>query len=96
MSSNALPSWDVLTKHAVFPSGNHDEVARLNFLTHLNVHLSSQILPGVKTAYDKQVKPAIIAQTGSEPTSRHDVRKHMLKNGYFQMWSALRRNTMEM
>ncbi|MBN25012.1 MAG: SAM-dependent methyltransferase [Alteromonadaceae bacterium] len=96
MSSNALPSWDVLTKHAVFPSGNHDEVARLNFLTHLNVHLSNQILPGVKTAYDKQVKPAIIAQTGSEPTSRHDVRKHMLNNGYFQMWSALRRNTMEM
>ena len=95
-NSNALPSWDVLTKHDVFPVASHDEVARLNFLTHLNVHLSSQILPGVKTAFDKQVKPAIIAQTGKEPTSRHDVRKHMLNNGYFQMWSALRRNTMEM
>ena len=97
MSSNdALPSWDVLTKHDVFPEANHDEVARLNFLTHLNVHLSAQILPGVKTAFEKQVEPKIIAETGSKPESRHQVRKYMLENGYFQMWSALRRNTMEM
>ena len=51
-----LPSWDVLTKHEVFADANHDEVARLNFLTHLNVHLSSAILPGVKVAYETQVE----------------------------------------
>jgi 2-polyprenyl-3-methyl-5-hydroxy-6-metoxy-1,4-benzoquinol methylase len=92
----SLPSWDVLTKHDVFPDANHDEVARLNFLTHLNVHLSGQVLPGVKTAYEKRVKPQFEAKTGREPQDRHEVRKAMLKDSYFQMWSALRRNTMEM
>ena len=91
-----LPSWDVLTKHEVFADANHDEVARLNFLTHLNVHLSASVLPGVKVAYDKQVEPEFEQKHGRKPDSRHEVRAAMLENGYFQMWSALRRNTMEM
>ncbi len=91
-----LPSWNVLTKHDVFPTANHDEVARLNFLTHLNVHLSAQILPGVRLAYEGTVKPEFEKTRGREPESRHEIRKAMLNNGYFQMWSALRRNTMEM
>ncbi|SEK81913.1 Ubiquinone/menaquinone biosynthesis C-methylase UbiE [Colwellia chukchiensis] len=91
-----LPSWDVLTKHDVFPEANHDEVARLNFLTHLNVHLSSSILPGVKTAYEKKVEPTLVNKLGRKPNTRHEVREAMLENSYFQMWSALRRNTMEM
>lgn len=91
-----LPSWNVLTKHAVFPNANHDEVARLNFLTHLNVHLSAQVLPGVRMAYEGSVKEDFEKEHGREPESRHEIRKAMLNNGYFQMWSALRRNTMEM
>jgi len=91
-----LPSWNVLSKHDVFPEANHDEVSRLNFLTHLNVHLSANILPGVKTVYEKTVLPEFIEDTGHEPTSRHDIRQAMLKHPYFQMWSGLRRNTMEM
>lgn len=95
-AAKTLPSWDVLTKHGVFPEANHDEVARLNFLTHLNVHLSASILPGVKTAFDTQVKPEFEKEHGREPEFRHEVRKAMLKHPYFQTWSALRRNTMEM
>lgn len=95
-SIKTLPTWDVLTKHDVFADGNHDEVARLNFLTHLNVHLSASVLPGVKTAYEKDVKPAFIEKHGREPQDRHEVRNAMLENGHFQTWSALRRNTMEM
>jgi len=91
-----LPSWNVLTKHAVFPDANHDEVARLNFLTHLNVHLSAQVLPGVRMAYEGSVKGDFEKEHGREPETRHEIRKVMLNNGYFQMWSALRRNTMEM
>ncbi|WP_189637737.1 class I SAM-dependent methyltransferase [Thalassotalea sp. HSM 43] len=91
-----LPSWTALEQHELFAKGNHDEVSRLNFLTHLNVHLGGQVLPGVKVAYDKQVLPDIVEQTGKPPEDRHQVRKAMMNNGYFQMWSALRRNTMEM
>lgn len=91
-----LPSWSVLTKHEVFPEANHDEVARLNFLTHLNVHLSASVLPGVRVVYERCVKPKFIEDNGREPETRHEIRKAMLNSSYFQMWSALRRNTMEM
>lgn len=95
-SAKPLPSWTALTQHDVFPTANHDEVARLNFLTHLNVHLSASVLPGVKQAYDKQVKPHFEWENQREPETRHEVREAMLENHTFQMWSALRRNTMEM
>lgn len=94
--AKTLPSWNALTKHDVFPHANHDEVARLNFLTHLNVHLSADILPGVRTAYEKKAKPEFEKKQGREPENRHEIRQSMLQNGFFQMWSALRRNTMEM
>jgi 2-polyprenyl-3-methyl-5-hydroxy-6-metoxy-1,4-benzoquinol methylase len=95
-ASKTLPSWNVLTTHEVFPNADHDEVARLNFLTHLNVYLSAQVLPGVRVAYEREVKPNFIKENGREPESRHEIRKAMMANKYFQMWSALRRNTMEM
>ncbi|WP_246034189.1 class I SAM-dependent methyltransferase [Thalassotalea mangrovi] len=91
-----LPSWQSIEQHDLLAKASHDEVSRLNFLTHLNVHLSAQILPGVKTAYEQDVLPKIIEETGEQPKDRHQVRQAMLDNGYFQMWSALRRNTMEM
>lgn len=94
--AKTLPSWNALTKHAVFPHANHDEVARLNFLTHLNVHLSTEILPGVRTAYEREVRPEFEISNGRQPETRHEIRQSMLQNSFFQMWSALRRNTMEM
>ncbi|NMP32017.1 class I SAM-dependent methyltransferase [Thalassotalea sp. M1531] len=96
MATKTLPSWDVITKHDVFADANHDEVARLNFLTHLNVHLSANVLPGVKNAYETQVKPEFIKAQGHEPENRHQLRAAITQNHTFQMWSALRRNTMEM
>ncbi|GLP96261.1 class I SAM-dependent methyltransferase [Paraferrimonas sedimenticola] len=91
-----LPSWHNLEKHTVFADGDHDQAARLNFLTHLNVHLGGRVLPGVKTAYETEVLPEFKAKNGREPQDRHEVRHAMMDNGFFQMWSALRRNTMEM
>ncbi|WP_371189408.1 class I SAM-dependent methyltransferase [Thalassotalea maritima] len=91
-----LPSWTTLNKHQVFANGCHDDVARMDFLTHLNAYLGANVLPGVKTAYQQQVLPAYIAEHGHEPRDRHEIRNAMLNNSYFQFWSALRRNTMEM
>lgn len=96
MSQKTLPSWHVITKHDVLADANHDEAARLNFLTHLNVHLSASVLPHVKTAYEKQVKPAFEKEQCHEPENRHQLRSAIVDNHHFQMWSALRRNTMEM
>lgn len=96
MSIKTLPSWHVIEKHDVLADANHDEAARLNFLTHLNVHLSANVLPNVKTAYETVVKPAFVKEQGHEPENRHQLRAAITGNHYFQMWSALRRNTMEM
>jgi hypothetical protein len=75
----------------MFPQTTHDEKARFNFLAHLNRHLASKFLPGVKIAYEARVAPANPA-----PKTRHDVRKHLVSDPLFQHWSALRRNTMEL
>ncbi len=75
----------------MFPKTTHDEKARFNFLAHLNRHLASRVLPGVKTAYETRVEPNMPA-----PNHRNQVRKALLKDPLFQHWSAQRRNTMEL
>ncbi|MBL8327870.1 MAG: class I SAM-dependent methyltransferase [Rubrivivax sp.] len=90
------PSWRQVGRHAVFPQATHDEVARFDFLTRLNQHLSQAVLPGVKLAYEQRVKPAFVAEQGRPPADRHEVRRAMLADLHYQFWSALRRNSMEM
>lgn len=90
------PSWDRVGRHAVFPEARHDEVARFNFLTNLNVHLSSQVIPGVREAYELRAEPEFRKQRERSPETRHEVRKLMSQDSYYQAWSALRRSTMEM
>jgi SAM-dependent methyltransferase len=90
------PSWRQVGRHAVFPEATHDEVARFDFLTRLNQHLSQSVLPGVKLAYEQRVKPAFVAEQGRAPADRHEVRRAMHKDLHYQFWSALRRNSMEM
>ena len=89
------PSWRQIGRHAVFPNATHDEVARFDFLMRLNMHLAQAVQPGVKLAYDTRVAPAFAAEHGRQPADRHEVRKAMQKDLHYQLWSALRRNTME-
>ena len=98
MSSNrnVPPTWDKVGKHALFPDAKHDEIARFNFLANLNMHLSGEVLPGVKESYEKVALPTFRAEQGREPESRHEVREVMQHQPAYQWWSALRRSTMEM
>ena len=91
----AQPSWRQVGRHAVFPNASHDEVARFDTLTRLNLHLSQVLAPGVKKAYQTRVEPALAAALGRPPQDRHEVRRAMASDLHYQMWSALRRNTME-
>jgi SAM-dependent methyltransferase len=89
------PDYRAVGRHAVLPTPNHDEIARLNFLTHVNRHLAQRLLPGVRTAFESRVAPRQRAETGRDFVDRHEVRRALLKDPAFQIWSALRRNTME-
>ena len=89
------PDYRAVGRHGVFPETSHDEIARLNFLAHLNRHLSTRVMPHVKTAWEQRAEPKLKAETGEGPKTRHDVRKALLKDPTYQTWSALRRLTME-
>ena len=85
------PDYRNVGRHDVFPHTSHDEIERFNFLAHMNRHLAANVLPGVRQAYETRVIPA-----NPEPKTRHDVRKALVQDPLFKMWSALRRSTMEL
>lgn len=89
------PTFDRADGHAVFPKTGHDETARLNYLTSLNVHIGRTLSPGVRKAYENRVEPAFEKEHGRTPETAVEVRKAMLHDAYYQQWAALRRNTQE-
>ncbi len=89
------PDYRVVGRHGVFPETTHDEIARFNFLAHMNRHLSTRVMPSVKTAWERRAGPAFEAREGRPAKDRHEVRKALLHDPYYQAWSALRRATME-
>ncbi len=89
------PDYRVVGRHGVFPETSHDDIARLNVLAHLNRHLSTKVMPAVKTVWDQRVCPAFETREARAPKDRHEVRKALLADPYYQAWSALRRATME-
>ncbi len=94
-SYSGPPDYRVVGRHGVFPQTSHDEIARFNFLAHMNRHLSTKVMPAVKTAWERRAGPALEAREGRAPKDRHEVRKALLQDPYYQAWSALRRATME-
>jgi ubiquinone/menaquinone biosynthesis C-methylase UbiE len=96
MSTAGPPTYHVVGKHGLMPETTHDEAARFNFLANMNRYLSTAVLPGVKTAYERRAKPAFESAQGRLPQSRADVRKLMQSDSAYQNWSALRRGTMEL
>lgn len=89
------PDYQAVGRHAVFPQTDHDEIARLNFLAHMNRHLSTRVMPFVKTAWENRAEPELVKTSGQPPRTRHDVRKALVQDPMFATWSALRRMTME-
>ncbi len=68
----------------------HDETAQMDFIMSLYRHLGRNIAPGHREVYDGRVKPAFERKNGRAPKTRHEVRKAMLDDPYFQFWSHLR------
>lgn len=82
------PDFRHVGRHEVFPRTDHDQTERYNFLAHLNRHLATAVMPGVAESY--------AAREESAPKDRHEVRRQLRDHPMFQVWSALRRTTMEM
>ncbi len=96
MASDLPPPYTALTRHGMSPRTTHDEAARFNFLTHFNRYLSGSIGAGNKVAYERRVLPAFRAEHGRDPEHRYEIRAAMNREPWHQVWSALKRNSMEM
>jgi len=83
-------------RHDLVPEVRHDEAARLSVIGQINSFLASSIAPEVKSQYDNVVRPDFEARHGQAPADRHEVGAAMESNATYQLWSTLRRNTMEM
>jgi ubiquinone/menaquinone biosynthesis C-methylase UbiE len=90
------PPWTMVGQHGVFPKATQDEVARYNFLANLNKHMSGTLGAGNKLAFERRVLPTFIKVHGREPETRHEVRHALMRDPYYRLWSAMKRNTMEM
>lgn len=83
-------------QHAVLPKSNKDEQARQDFLNQLGKHVLNEITPGNAAAYEKRVLPTIRKEKGRDPVDRHEIRKGMVKDPYYQMTSSFQRTVQEM
>lgn len=96
MSADVPPPYTALTRHAMLPEVAHDEAARFNFLANFNKYLSGTIGAGNKVAYESRVLPAFRAVHGRDPEHRDEIREAMNRDPWHRMWSAMKRNSMEM
>jgi len=89
------PDFRQVERHEVFPETTHDEIARFNFLAHMNKYLSTNLLPGAQEAFQAHVEPEFKKKHGRDFKDRHEIQKALTSEPAWQWWSALRRATME-
>ena len=77
-------------RHGVQPATDHDENARSDFMMELYRHLGHNMAPGRRDVYDARIKPAFVKEHGQAPKNRHEVRKAVKDDPYFQFWGHLR------
>ncbi len=94
-AKNLPPVWNKIAKHAMLPETNHDERARYNFLANLNKHLA-HVSQGNKVAFEKRVEPDFVKNNGRAIASVDELGEAISKDSHYQIWSSLRRSTMEM
>jgi SAM-dependent methyltransferase len=82
--------------HPVLPETGHDDVARLDFVKSLRRYLSTRVFPGNGRIYEERVLPEFRQRHGREPGTRDEVRERMVREPYYQFWSALQRRSQEM
>ena len=83
-------------RHAMLVESSHDELARQQFVSSLKSHLSASVNAGTRDVYDSRAKPDFVRGNNRPPESRHEVRRLLSRDGYFQMASSLKRTAQEM
>ncbi|MFT4054309.1 MAG: class I SAM-dependent methyltransferase [Novosphingobium sp.] len=80
--------------HPVLPRASHDEASRQNFAKGLRGFIQREVLPGLTPLFAKTAAES--KSLGVDLASRHDVRKAMKKEPFFQSYAALNRTAQEL
>lgn len=83
-------------QHEMLPETTHDELARQNFVQSLSVYVNRQMGSGIKTVYEKNVKPKFEEKHQRVPENRHEILEEMQAQSYYHWWSILKRFQQEM
>ena len=82
-------------RHAMMPVADHDERAREQIVASFKIHMEDSIYPANVDVFERKTRPAFVRQNKRDPQTRHDVRKAMSSEPFYQMWSAIARNLQE-
>ena len=77
--------------HAMLPTTDHDEAARMEFVFSFKEHVTHDIAPGTKPIFEHRVEPAIKRELGRAPKNRHEVHRSIKHDPYWQMSGSLSR-----
>ena len=83
-------------QHPLLPQATHDEDALQSFVISMRGHISANLTPGNRTAFEHDVAPAYRKAHGRAPANRHEVRRAMLRHPFHQSWSSIIRTTQEL
>ena len=99
--SQAAPAIDVpppvtaAKRHELYPEMGHDDRARLNFIMGCYRMTANVLTPGNEQVYKARVEPQFKQKNQRAPLNRQEVRQAMNQDPFHSLWSALRRNLME-
>ena len=82
--------------HAVLPDATLEEAARQEFAKSLKQFIQQGILPGLGPVYRTRAAKRFEKESGRAPADRHDIRKAMVPDPYFQHYAAVNRISQEL
>ncbi len=82
--------------HDALPITTADEAARQEFVKSLKGFIQRGILPGLGPIYRTRASARFEAAAGRPPADRHDIRKAMVPDSYFQSYASVNRISQEL
>ncbi|WP_439533718.1 class I SAM-dependent methyltransferase [Polymorphobacter sp.] len=82
--------------HPVLALPDHDEAGRQEFAKSLKGFIQGRLLPGLGPVYGARAAKRFEREAGRAPADRHDIRKAMVVDPYFQHYAATNRIAQEL
>ena len=82
--------------HEMLPTMTHDEASRQEFAKSLKGFIQQTMLPGLSPIYENRVTKKFEREHGRKPENRHDIRKGMVPDSYFQLYASINRIAQEL